>query len=40
MSKADADMPKDLTKRVHQALRAYHARHADDTLDDLLLRPA
>jgi hypothetical protein len=37
MSSPDTDMPKGFSKRVHQALRAYHARHADDTLDDLLL---
>jgi hypothetical protein len=30
-------MPKDFTKRIHQALRAWHIRHAEDTLIDLLL---
>jgi hypothetical protein len=37
VSKSDADMPRDFIRRVHQALRAYHAWHADDALDDLLL---
>jgi len=33
----DVDMPEGFTKRIHQALRAYHARHTDDLLIDLLL---
>lgn len=31
------DMPEGFAKRIHQALRAYHAQHAEDVLDDLLL---
>jgi DNA polymerase III delta prime subunit len=31
------DMPEGFAKRVHQALRAWHARHARDVLTDLLL---
>ncbi|MCB9079665.1 MAG: hypothetical protein H6631_18830 [Anaerolineaceae bacterium] len=31
------DMPKDFPKRIHQALRAWHTRHGEDPLGDLLL---
>jgi len=37
ISRPVVDMPEDFTRRVHQALRAYHTRHAKDVLDDLLL---
>jgi len=33
----DIDMPDGFAKRIHQALRAYHAQHTRDVLDDLLL---
>ena len=33
----DIDMPEGFAKRVHHALRAWHARHTDDVLTDLLL---
>jgi hypothetical protein len=33
----DTDMPERFAKRVHQALRAWHARHAEDVLTDFLL---
>jgi DNA polymerase III delta prime subunit len=33
----NAEMPTGFAKRVHQALRAYHAQHADDVLDSLRL---
>jgi hypothetical protein len=33
----DTDMPEHFARRVHQALRAWHARHAEDVLTDLLL---
>ncbi|MCB0162588.1 MAG: hypothetical protein KDI79_00085 [Anaerolineae bacterium] len=31
------EMPQDFTKQVHQALRTWHIRRADDVLSDLLL---
>lgn len=31
------NMPKDFPKRIHHALRAWHARNVEDTLADLLL---
>lgn len=34
---SDTDMPDGFAKRTHRALRAYHARHTQDVLDDLLL---
>jgi len=33
----DTEMPEGFVKRIHQALRAYHAQHSEDVLDDLLL---
>jgi DNA polymerase III delta prime subunit len=33
----DVDVSKDFTRRIHQALRAYHAQRADSVLVDLLL---
>ena len=33
----DLEMPEGFIKRVHQALRAYHAQHSEDVLDDILL---
>ncbi|MCP4540288.1 MAG: hypothetical protein GY832_24375 [Chloroflexi bacterium] len=33
----DIDMPADFGNRVHQALRAWHARHTHNVLTDLLL---
>lgn len=32
-----SDMPKDFAKRIHRALRAWHTRHVEDALADLLL---
>lgn len=37
MSKQFDDGTEDFAKRIHRALRAWHARHANDTLTDLLL---
>jgi hypothetical protein len=36
-SHLDTDMPDGFAKRIHQALRAYHAQHTKNVLDDLLL---
>ncbi len=36
-SHLDTDMPDGFAKRIHQALRAYHAQHTNNVLDDLLL---
>lgn len=33
----DINMPEGFAKRIHHALRAWHARHTDDALTDLLL---
>lgn len=33
----DPDMPEGFAKRIHRALRAWHAHHTKDVLDDLLL---
>jgi len=33
----DTEMPQRFAKRIHQALRAWHARHTDNVLTDLLL---
>ncbi len=33
----DADTPAGFAKRIHRALRAYHTRHTEGMLDDLLL---
>jgi hypothetical protein len=34
---SNPDMPEEFIRRIHQALRAWHARHTADTLADLLL---
>jgi len=34
---SSADTPEDFIKRVHHALRAWHAQNAEEMLDDLLL---
>lgn len=33
----DVDMSPNFAKRIHEALRAYHAQYSEDVLDDLLL---
>jgi NB-ARC domain len=33
----DINMPEGFVRRIHQALRAYHAQHSEDVLDNLLL---
>lgn len=37
MSRPNADMPEGFARRVHEALRAYHAQYADAVLEDLFL---